>query len=116
MFDYFLKYAKKGFENIDYIASMIALNLGCKELFEFYFKDIKGKFNTPFDFGKNLGAEFLMKNHLSYKLGEAMVKNSFALKTLLKNPLDLLIIYLQFKKDKFKHIRSLSSYKDHERL
>lgn len=115
MFDYFLKYAKKGFENIDYIASVIALNLGCKELFEFYFKDIKGKFNTPFDFGKNLGAEFLMKNHLSYKLGEAMVKNSFALKTLLKNPLDLLIIYLHFKKDKFKHIRSLSSYKDHEK-
>ncbi|MBK1971762.1 hypothetical protein [Campylobacter sp. TTU_617] len=55
-----------------------------------------------------------MKNHLSYKLGETMVKNSFTLKTLLKNPLDLLMIYLQFKKDKFKHDNPLSSYKDYE--
>ncbi|MCH5322653.1 MAG: hypothetical protein J1E31_03610 [Helicobacter sp.] len=112
IFKAFLQNAEHKFKNICYVASQIALNLG----FEEYLKDLKYKSDFEVVNVRNqLGAEFIMKNHLSYQLGEAMVKNSYSLKGILKNPLDMFKIYFCFKKQNFKHSLPLCEYKDYAR-
>lgn len=112
IFKPFLQNAKAEFKNISYIAYQIASNLGFLE----YLKDLKYEDKIVSIKTKNqLGAEFIMKNHLSYQLGQAMVENSYSLKGILKNPLDMFRIYLCFKRQKFQHPLPLCEYKDYAR-
>ncbi|TKX30157.1 hypothetical protein CQA38_00505 [Campylobacter sp. MIT 12-5580] len=122
-FKHYLNHIKPHLPYISFVALQIAWNLGYDDLVYKNLKDfqstknsfIHSLFNTLEKPLMPLGAEYRMKNHLSYRLGEIMVKNSYSIFGIIKMPFILLQTYLDFKQKRLKACVSLRDYKDYER-
>lgn len=116
IFNYFLKNYQKGGYTA-FVAANIALNLGFDALFEKYLKIAENTINKGFESKfyqtpYHSGAVFRMKNHLSYRLGVVLIKNSYTFLGYLKMPFALLLTYIDFKRYPLKSRFKLDELED----